>query len=119
MRGGRVGVVGGSIAGCAVALAAARGNAGETVVFERASGKLRERGAGLVVNLDRYAELKAAGFVDDRMPSAAVRTRRWFARGGGSALGREVANVPFHARAYNWGSLWHELRRRIPGAVEY
>lgn len=119
MHGGRVGVVGGSIAGCAVALAAARGKADETVVFERATGKLRERGAGLVVNLDRYAELKAAGFVDDHMPSAAVRSRRWFVQGEGFALGREVANLPFSAQAYNWGSLWHELQRRIPDVVEY
>ena len=35
MRGGRVAVVGGSIAGCAVALAAARGGADEVVVHER------------------------------------------------------------------------------------
>lgn len=119
MQGGRIGIVGGSIAGCAVALAAARGNADETVVFERATGELRERGVGLAINLDRYAELKAAGFVDDHMPWVAVRVRRWFAQGERSALGREIANVPFPARAYNWGSLWHELRRRIPDAVEY
>jgi 2-polyprenyl-6-methoxyphenol hydroxylase-like FAD-dependent oxidoreductase len=119
MQGGRIGVVGGSIAGCAAALAAARRNADETIVFERAGGELRERGVGLAINLDRYAELKTAGFVDDRMPWTAVRARRWFAQGEGSALGREIANVPFPARAYNWGSLWHELRRRIPEAVEY
>ena len=119
MQGGRVGIVGGSIAGCAVALAAARANAGEVVVFERAAGELRERGVGLVINRDRYAELRTAGFVDDGMPWATVSSRHWFARGAGSALGREIATVPFHARAYNWGSLWHELRRRIPEVVEY
>jgi 2-polyprenyl-6-methoxyphenol hydroxylase-like FAD-dependent oxidoreductase len=119
MQGGRVGIVGGSIAGCAVALAAARGKADETVVFERATGELRERGVGLALNEDRYAELEAAGFVDDGMPWAAVSSRRWFAQGEESALGREIATVPFRARAYNWGSLWHELRRRIPAAVEY
>ena len=119
MRGGRVGVVGGSIAGCAAALAAVRGGADEVVVFERATGELQGRGVGLGVNVERYAELRDSGFVDDSMPWLPVRTRRWFAQGKESALGREVANLPFTIRAYNWGSLWHELRRRIPASVDY
>lgn len=46
MRGGRVAVVGGSIAGCAAALAAHRGGADEVTVYERAAGGLAERGVG-------------------------------------------------------------------------
>jgi 2-polyprenyl-6-methoxyphenol hydroxylase-like FAD-dependent oxidoreductase len=119
MRGGRVGIVGGSIAGCAVALAAARGNADEVVVFERATAGLRERGVGVALNTERFEELAAAGFVDDSVPWTAVDSRRWFTQGGGSALGREIANMEFRARTYNWGSLWHELRGRLPRPVDY
>lgn len=44
MRGGSVAVVGGSIAGCAAALAASRGGAERITVFERADAELRDRG---------------------------------------------------------------------------
>lgn len=44
MRGGSIAVVGGSIAGCAAALAASRGGAGKITVFERADARLRDRG---------------------------------------------------------------------------
>lgn len=43
MRGGSVAVVGGSIAGCAAALAASRGGAERITVFERADARLRDR----------------------------------------------------------------------------
>lgn len=44
MRGGSVAVVGGSIAGCAAALAASRGGAERITVLERADARLRDRG---------------------------------------------------------------------------
>jgi 2-polyprenyl-6-methoxyphenol hydroxylase-like FAD-dependent oxidoreductase len=56
-----VAVVGGSIAGCATAQAVARAGAGRVTVFERAGGELRDRGVGIALHDDRFAELEAAG----------------------------------------------------------
>ncbi|MFJ9412961.1 monooxygenase [Streptomyces sp. NPDC101227] len=119
MFGGNIAVVGGSIAGCATALAALRGGAEKVTILERAADRLQERGVGVSLHRDRYAELEAAGYVDADMPWSPIDQRIWTMRDGDSELGRAVGvqDAPF--RAYSWGSLWSELRRRVPAEVEY
>ncbi|MFI9274591.1 FAD-dependent monooxygenase [Kitasatospora sp. NPDC052896] len=112
-------VVGGSIAGCAAALAASRVGADEVVVFERAAGRLQDRGVGLTLHNDRYAELEAAGYLDAGMPWLQLARRPWVTRQGTTWAGREIGVLPLPFRSYNWGSLWRELRNRIPGTVDY
>ncbi|WAM00460.1 FAD-dependent monooxygenase [Streptomyces sp. Je 1-369] len=121
MRGGKVAVVGGSIAGCAAALAAHRGGADEITVYERAAGDLADRGVGLAVHDARYAELESAGYLDAGMPWVQLVRRRWYVRddAAGTPVGREIAVLPFPFRTYNWGPLWRELRGRLPGDVEF
>lgn len=121
MRGGRVAVVGGSIAGCAAALAAHRGGADEITVYERAAGHLADRGVGLAVHDSRYAELDSAGYLDADMPWVQLRRRRWYVRDGAGAgpLGYEIGSMAFPFRTYNWGPLWRELRRRVPDSVAF
>lgn len=119
MRDGNIAVVGGSVAGCAAALAAARGGAGRVTVLERAGGRLRERGLGVTLHSDRFAELEAAGYVDAAMPWSPLHRRIWTVRDGSAPLGRAVAVHTFPFRAYSWGSLWDELRRRVPEGAVY
>ncbi|MFC9603057.1 FAD-dependent monooxygenase [Streptomyces niveus] len=119
MRGGSVAVVGGSIAGCATALAVSRGGAGKVTVFERADAQLRDRGVGIALHNDRYDELQSAGYVAAEMPWAPLTRRVWSVRDGEAEHGRAVGEQPFPFRAYNWGSLWSELRRRVPEEVDY
>lgn len=111
--------MGGSIAGCAAALAAARTGADEVVVYERALGRLQDRGVGLALHSDRYAELEAAGYLDAGMPWARITRRPWVVRAGAVRAGREIGALPFPFRSYNWGALWQELRSRIPANVDY
>ncbi|MEU3362114.1 FAD-dependent monooxygenase [Streptomyces albidoflavus] len=119
MRGGSVAVVGGSIAGCAAALAASRGGAERITVFERADARLRDRGVGIGVHDARYAELRDAGYMADEMPWAPLNRRVWSVRDGEAEHGRTIGTQPFPFRAYNWGSLWSELRRRVPETATY
>ncbi|AUG80595.1 monooxygenase [Kitasatospora sp. MMS16-BH015] len=112
-------MVGGSIAGCSAALAAARTGATEVVVFERAEGRLQDRGVGLALHTDRYAELEQAGYLDATMPWARIARRPWVVRDGERWAGREIGALPFPFRSYNWGNLWQELRSRIPEGVDY
>ncbi|WP_326586152.1 hypothetical protein [Streptomyces sp. NBC_01294] len=74
MRGGTVAVVGGSIAGCAIATAAARAGAGEVVVLERTRGRLEDRGVGLCIHDERAVELGASGRLPEgsRAPAPAA-----------------------------------------------
>lgn len=117
--GGTVAVVGGSIAGCAMALAASRGGAEQVTVFERAGSELHDRGVGIGVNNDRYAELEAAGYMTEAMPWVPLSRRRWTVRDDATDLGRCIITQPFPFRAYNWGSLWSELRRRVPDGADF
>ncbi|MFJ2826906.1 FAD-dependent monooxygenase [Streptomyces sp. NPDC087263] len=119
MVGGRVGVVGGSIAGCAAALAATRIGADEVVVFERAAARLEERGVGLALHNDRYAELAAAGYLDASIPWIQLTRRPWVVRDDASRGGREIGVLQLPFRSYSWGSLWEELRHRVPERVDY
>lgn len=121
MRGGRVAIVGGSIAGCAAALAAYRGGADEITVYERAAGRLADRGVGLAVHNSRYAELDSAGYLDADMPWVQLERRRWYVRDGSAAgpLGHEIGAMAFPFRTYNWGPLWRELRGRVPDSVVF
>ncbi|MEV6567843.1 FAD-dependent monooxygenase [Streptomyces kronopolitis] len=114
IAGADVAVVGGSIAGCAAALAAHRAGAGRITLHERTAGLLADRGVGLVVHDARYAELAAAGYLDTAMPWAQLTTRRWYVRDGAAPLGRQIAVQPFPFRSYCWGPLWRELRQRLP-----
>ncbi|WP_433858983.1 FAD-dependent monooxygenase [Streptomyces kronopolitis] len=114
IAGADVAVVGGSIAGCAAALAAHRAGAGRITLHERTAGPLADRGVGLVVHDARYAELAAAGYLDTAMPWAQLTTRRWYVRDGAAPLGRQIAVQPFPFRSYCWGPLWRELRQRLP-----
>ncbi|QIB48613.1 FAD-dependent monooxygenase [Streptomyces aureoverticillatus] len=121
MHSGRVAVVGGSVAGCAMALAAHRGGADEITVYERAAGRLAERGVGLAVHNSRYAELESAGYMDADMPWVQIVRRRWYVRDerASGPLGQQIGTMPFPFRTYNWGPLWGELRRRVPESVEF
>ncbi|ATL31611.1 Salicylate hydroxylase [Streptomyces formicae] len=121
MRGGKVAVVGGSIAGCAAALAAYRGGADEITVYERAAGDLADRGVGLAVHDARYAELSSAGYMDAGMPWVQLVRRRWYVRDDAAPapVGREIAVMPFPFRTYNWGPLWRELRSRVPAGADF
>jgi 2-polyprenyl-6-methoxyphenol hydroxylase-like FAD-dependent oxidoreductase len=89
------------------------------VVFERARGRLQDRGVGLALQCERYAELEAAGYLDAAMPWVGLSRRPWIVRAGDARAGREIAALPFPYRSYNWGSLWQELRRRLPDEVDY
>jgi 2-polyprenyl-6-methoxyphenol hydroxylase-like FAD-dependent oxidoreductase len=117
--GGRVAVVGGSIAGCACALVAARSGADEVVVLERSPGRLQDRGVGLCLHDSRYAELEAAGFLDPGVPRHQLTRRRWLVRDGSEPMGRPLWDQPFPFHSYHWGSLWRGLRERLPASVSY
>ncbi|MBT2482394.1 monooxygenase [Streptomyces sp. ISL-94] len=119
MRDGTVAVVGGSIAGCAFASAAARAGAGEVMVLERTRGRLADRGLGLCVHDERAAELTAVGALPAGIPAHRLTRRRWVVRDGGGPGGRVFWEQPFPFHSYHWGLLWRGLREATPDTVVY
>ncbi|MZF58621.1 monooxygenase [Streptomyces sp. SID5594] len=115
----RIGVVGGSIAGCAAAIAGARAGA-DVTVYERSGAELQDRGFGIVIPPPLHRELVASGYLDARMETAPVATRVWLTREPGGRSTRELARQSSPVTPCNWGLLWRSLRASAgAGAVRY
>ncbi|MFC8703843.1 FAD-dependent monooxygenase [Streptomyces anulatus] len=113
----RIGVIGGSIAGCAAAVAGSRAGA-DVTVYERSEAELQDRGFGIVIPPQLHAELLGSGYLDAAMPTAPVGTRVWLTRQPGGRSVRELARQPSPVTPCNWGLLWRSLRGSA-GAVRY
>lgn len=119
IEGSRVAVVGGSIAGCAAAIALLRAGC-EVTVYERSPHELRDRGFGIGIPLVVRDELAAAGYLDPAMPVQHCAERLWLVRSDYAAdgshpnIGRIAWRQPFPAAFCNWGILWRTLRGHVP-----
>lgn len=113
----RIGVVGGSIAGCAAAIVLSR--AGHDVtVFERSTGELQGRGAGIGTPLSVIEMLIAKDMIDADFPYFNVHRIPHIARSSGDEpLGRMAWNIPATIELLNWGDLYRNLRRRVPDEI--
>jgi 2-polyprenyl-6-methoxyphenol hydroxylase-like FAD-dependent oxidoreductase len=113
IRGSTVGIIGGSIAGCAAAVALGRLGC-DVHVFERSSVALRDRGAGIMVPPAIRDELSDNGYLPNGYPNYQLATRSWIVADGtpsGRRLWRQTSSVV----ANNWGILWRSLRAGVPG----
>lgn len=119
VRGSRVAIVGGSIAGCAAAVAL-RDAGCEVTVYERTHHDLRDRGYGIGIPVPARERLVAAGFLDADTPVLTCADRLWLVRDDTVARGRDFGRVawrqPFPTTLNNWGLLWQALRAHVPDA---
>ena len=115
VEGSRVGIVGGSIAGCAAAIALQRLGC-EVEIFERSSGALRDRGSGIGIPIALRDELIDHGYLPEGYATVALPGRRWVAADG-SPEGRTLWTIDGASVSNNWGVLWKGLRERVDDAV--
>lgn len=112
-----IAVVGGSIAGCTVAIELARRGSAVTL-FERSGEELKDRGAGLGVPNSVIATFAARDLVDADLPyfpaPAFLRIRRSAAE---PRYGHLAWRQPAKLAAMNWGGLYRNLRKRVPDGV--
>lgn len=116
VRGSRVGVVGGSIAGCAVAIALHRLGC-EVTMLERSSSGLQDRGSGIVIPIPLRDELIDAGYLPADYATWPMTGRRWYVADG-TDDGALLWQQPGPAVTNNWGSLWRGLRSHLPVGVD-
>ena len=113
----RVGIVGGSIAGCAAAIELSR--AGHDVsVFERSSRELTGRGAGIGTPVTTLQSLVARDLIPAQIPHFLVHRQPFISRSGpADRLGHTAWASPVNLALINWGDLYRQLRARVPDAI--
>ncbi|MEV4050282.1 FAD-dependent monooxygenase [Amycolatopsis sp. NPDC049688] len=117
VRGSRVAVVGGSVAGCAAAIALSRAGCAVTV-FERSRGVLADRGFGIGLARPAWREFVDAGYFAAATPALACRSRSWIvADPAAGEAGRLAWRQPLDLLLTNWGIVWRGLRERVPDGV--
>ena len=115
LSGMSVGIIGGSIAGCAAAIAL--GRAGMSVeVFERSATGLMDRGSGIGIPGPLRSELMARGYLAEDFPSVEMK-KRWWQFPDGTPEGRQLWTQTTPAFANNWGNLWQALRKNVPDDI--
>jgi 2-polyprenyl-6-methoxyphenol hydroxylase-like FAD-dependent oxidoreductase len=109
-----IAIVGGSIAGCAAAIELIRGGHRVTV-FERSTGTLEGRGAGIGTPTGTLQQLVERDLVDADMPRFVVSGHPLGGRTTAEErLGRTALTLPLDMALCNWGDLYRQLRRRVP-----
>ena len=112
----RVGIVGGSIAGCAVAALLHR--AGHDVtVFERSESGLVSRGAGILMVTASWQDMTARGLLDAAVPACRVGCHRLVTRAAGTGQQRWLGDVEISTMLFNWAHLYQSFRRRVPDSL--
>jgi 2-polyprenyl-6-methoxyphenol hydroxylase-like FAD-dependent oxidoreductase len=116
-QGLKVGIVGGSIAGCAAAIELVRLGCGVTL-FERASEELKDRGAGIGVPPSVIDACIARDLVDGDTPHFLSQTFTHLWRTPQKQrYGYLVWDRPASLAFLNWGLLYRNLRKRVPNSV--
>jgi 2-polyprenyl-6-methoxyphenol hydroxylase-like FAD-dependent oxidoreductase len=114
VRGSRVGIIGGSIAGCATAIALERLGC-DVQVFERSSGVLRDRGSGIAIPIALRDDLIDSGYLLADYAHC-LATLRWWILADGTPSGRLLWTQLGLAAHNNWGVLWRSLRAGVADA---
>jgi 2-polyprenyl-6-methoxyphenol hydroxylase-like FAD-dependent oxidoreductase len=113
----RVGIVGGSIAGCTAAIELMRLGC-EVTLFERTGEELKDRGAGIGVPpsvIDTFISRDLVDADTPYFPSHAF-TRLW-RTAQEHRYGYLAWDQPASLALLNWGGLFRNLRKRVPDAV--
>lgn len=108
------GIVGGSIAGCATAIALDRAG-WEVTLFERSPGRLMDRGAGIAMAPAAFDDFIERGLLDADTPALGFDHFEQFWRSEEHSpygLCPAPQSLPF--RTLNWGELYRCLYDRLP-----
>ena len=110
----RVGIVGGSIVGCAAAIERIRSGHAVTV-YERSKGTLQGRGAGIGTPTETLETLVARDLTGSDMPRFVASDHPLAGRTSErEPLGHIALTLPLDMALCNWGDLFRALRRRVP-----
>jgi 2-polyprenyl-6-methoxyphenol hydroxylase-like FAD-dependent oxidoreductase len=112
----RIGIIGGSIAGCAAAALLHR-SGHDVTVFERSESGLVSRGAGILMVSASWQDMTARGILDGTVPACRAGYSRLVTRASGTGRQRWLGDVQVSSVLFNWAHLYQSLRRRVPDGL--
>ena len=113
----KVGIIGGSIAGCAAAIELSRLGC-DVTLFERSGEELKDRGAGIGIPPSVIDTFIARDLVDGDMAYAALDKMSRIWRSSEDPYHGYVAwDQPAQLAGLNWGGLYSNLRARVPDEI--
>jgi 2-polyprenyl-6-methoxyphenol hydroxylase-like FAD-dependent oxidoreductase len=113
----RIGIIGGSISGCAAAIELTRAGH-DVLVFERSSGELKGRGAGIGTPVSMLESLVERDLLDADFPHFRLAEMPFIGRASaGDRLGHTAWIMPVSLALLNWADLYKNLRRRVPNNI--
>jgi 2-polyprenyl-6-methoxyphenol hydroxylase-like FAD-dependent oxidoreductase len=107
---GRALIIGGSLGGLFAGLLL-RQAGWDVTVFERSSGDLASRGAGIGTHVEQFDIMRRLGIAVDESIGVAVKSRICLARDGSV-----IARLPFEKILTSWALFYRALRRHLPDA---
>lgn len=110
----KIGIVGGSLAGCSAAILLAR--AGHDIsVFERSTGRMQGRGGGIGTPRGTFSELLEQNIIDRDFPHTNAKSMPFIGRrSADDVFGHTAMELPIDLACFHWGTLWDNLRKRVP-----
>ncbi len=110
----KIGIVGGSIAGCSAAILLGRLGA-EVSVLERASHMLLGKGAGIVLPENLIQQCIHLDLFDNNIPPLPISTRTLTVKDEKfDHSGKQIWQQPIDVVALNWSDVYFNLYKRIP-----
>jgi len=110
----KIGIVGGSIAGCSAAILLSKAGH-EVTVFERSSKSLVGRGGGIGTTPALLEKLKEDGLIDRDFPSFSIQNMPFVGKHPDfEPFGRKAWAMPMSFEVFHWNALWRSLRAKVP-----
>ncbi|MCW8469643.1 FAD-dependent monooxygenase [Fluoribacter gormanii] len=111
----KVGIIGGSIAGCALALLLK--DQFQVTVFERADD-LKSRGAGITISIELLNALLAKNLIDQDTLSHTCTARSFYCQADNEPVyGKLLWQQGISMTSLHWDTLFSNLRKRIPDPI--
>src|SRR5581483_9625288 len=103
-------IIGGSLGGLFAGLLL-RQAGWQVTVFERSTGDLASRGAGIGTHVEQFDIMRRLGIAVDESIGVAVKSRICLARDGSV-----IERLPFEKILTSWALFYRALRRHLPDA---
>lgn len=110
----KIGIVGGSIAGCFAAILLQR-EGHEVTVFERSKKDLEGRGGGVGTLAALFRQLQTEKLIEKDFPSFKISQLSFVGKKEtAEPYGRIAHSFPMNFHVFQWNALWKSLRKKIP-----